>query len=1002
MKDFEKQYSMLNHAQKRVVEAIYWPVMVVAWPWTWKTQIIWLRTANLIKKWVANPGNILITTFTNAGVVAIKKRLLRFIWKEAHKVNVATLHSLCQDIISDNPEIFTQYKTWRPIESIESYEILSGIFKKLHEDWKIKTLSYFQNEINCIKNCLSSISQIKQGWLTPDEFNFAIKKEEKINNDIISELDLTKWKYKKEKELMLKNTQKQKELFLIFDEYSRILKQKELYDFNDMINFVLDALKKNQSLSQDYAEKFQFIMVDEFQDTNNAQNTIIELILSQWNDKNIMVVWDDDQSIYRFQWANLENMLSFSQKMNLENVESIVLDTNYRSWQDILTASEVLIENNTQRITNKVSNLEKHFKQWNQNIKNITPKKVICKDIPWEKQFVLEKIKELSNELDYSQIAVIVRSNSEIIEWWNFLLNSWIEATFKQKSNILDSEKVILLIKSLKIFNDAFSSNQEIIDFLIWWLFDFEKIDILRINKYLYTYNYTKNVYSYKGFFEAISDEKILDEIDLLSREKVESFKFFVFEMQEILKNSSILEFFHIYIDRIWLVEKIEQSGNFDDLQDLFSLFEYIKNLLDINKNLTIAELISKLESHIDYNIEIKRQIERKSTSWVQVMTAHSSKWLEFDAVFMPSCYSKNWESKKASPTFVRLPAWVSWEWLTLWHTSKDEQKITKIEDERRLFFVWLTRAKTYLFVSIPKQKWDKEVVESTFISETQGHFYEESFESIGEEISLVNLLKPSYFSWKKQELEYIENFFENYVLSPSDLNKFIEDPLLFLKEVIFRYPFKDNLHTIFWKVYHKTLEVFYLDFKKKWILESKEFLFSKFEYYLSKAFLSPSDFEWLKEKWLLALEDYYNRISWENREILSLEHNFASENIVFSWVPITWKVDKIILNKTSDLTLIDYKTWKYKSSNALKWLTSTWDANYFRQLLFYKILCENSKAFWKYKVWTLWIDFVADKDWKNLLLELNVTQDEIDNFIYELTNSYKNMKDINFWKTLI
>ncbi len=122
--NFEEEFNKLNTKQKEAVDSIYWPVMVVAWPGTGKTQIIGLRTANIILKSAVEPNNILITTFTEAWVIAIRERLTRFLWNEAYKVNVSTIHSLSQEIIKTFPEKFIEYKAWTPIDDVDSLEAL--------------------------------------------------------------------------------------------------------------------------------------------------------------------------------------------------------------------------------------------------------------------------------------------------------------------------------------------------------------------------------------------------------------------------------------------------------------------------------------------------------------------------------------------------------------------------------------------------------------------------------------------------------------------------------------------------------------------------------------------------------------------------------------------------------------------------------------------------------------------------------------------------------------
>jgi DNA helicase-2/ATP-dependent DNA helicase PcrA len=174
----------------------------------------------------------------------------------------------------------------------------------------------------------------------------------------LSEIKPTLKKYENTRVKQEKHINKLNDLVIFFDEYNKYLRERSLYDFNDMINFVLEKFEQDYELKAHYAEKYQFIMLDEYQDTNNAQNKIIDLILSVSEDEpNIMTVGDDDQSIYRFQGANIENMLDFSTKY--KNTNFIVLENNYRSNQQILNIAELLINNNNESLSNKISSINK-------------------------------------------------------------------------------------------------------------------------------------------------------------------------------------------------------------------------------------------------------------------------------------------------------------------------------------------------------------------------------------------------------------------------------------------------------------------------------------------------------------------------------------------------------------------------------------------------------------------------------------------------------------------
>ncbi len=420
MNNLQQEFKNLNSAQKDAVETIYWPVMVIAWPWTWKTQIIWLRTANIILKAWVNPENILITTFTDAWVVAIKQRLLKFLWPISYKVWVSTIHSFASEVIASFPEKFIEFRALSLIDEVESYEILTQIFDKLCTDWKIESLVSSFDKYYYLREIKQKIDVLKKEWITFASIRNSFvwmqqeldeKKEEALNNKRIKDPVA---KIQKLQEDLDKQILRLEELMLISKEYWDFLKNAWKYDFNDMIEFVLTKFQEDDDLKMHYAEKYQFVMIDEFQDTNNPQNEIFNLIMSVWESRNIMVVWDDDQSIYRFAWANIENMLDFTVKYN--DTKVIVLTQNYRSNQYILDASKSLIDNNFERISKRLSFVDKTLvSSWALSNSNSKVKVYEWISTIEEKVFIIDKIsKKLESWLNPKEIAIIVRSNSEV------------------------------------------------------------------------------------------------------------------------------------------------------------------------------------------------------------------------------------------------------------------------------------------------------------------------------------------------------------------------------------------------------------------------------------------------------------------------------------------------------------------------------------------------------------------------------------------------------------
>lgn len=1028
--NFQELYDKLNESQREAVDHIEWPAMVIAGPGTWKTQVLWARTANLILKSWVSPENILITTFTESGVVAIKERLHKFIWTDALKVYISTIHSLASDVIKSFPEKFEFEKTSSLIDDVDSLEILSEILERLVDEKKLEYLCTNYDKLFYLSDIKRAIWNLKQEWVSVEKLEVLTDHEkvyydelleEKRNNKRIKSIE----KYEKEYATTLG---KMRELALVYREYGKTLKEKSYYDFSDMINFVLEKFKIDEDLRYYYAEKFQYIMLDEYQDTNNAQNQIIDLILSVSPDKdkpNIMVVWDDDQSIYRFQWANIENMLDFSNKY--KDTHFIVLEKNYRSTQSILDTSSSLIKNNFERLVNKINWLKKDLFSVKTEASNQPTFYSATNELD-EKNYVLDKIKNYP--LSHENIAIIVRSNKEVEEWSSFLQDNSIEVESKLKTNILKSDYIIFLLKYLEIVDNPYANEESFVDTLRCQFVDVDKIDILSINRYLYNTNYTRK--EKVRFFDVLKNLEHFEGIEFRNKQMLIDFRDNLIYLNSRLSTTNFIIFFNEFIEKNKVLDYIEKNWSFDDLQDIFSLFQKIKKWTEFNKNFSVKNLVSKISLHNKFNIIIERQILKTANKWVQIMTAHGSKWLEFDTVFIPGLYDWNWNNKKVIEK-LKLPRWIVWEWLQDAEDAKIEKKEKSLEEDRRLFFVALTRAQNYLFLSFSRSKETKINIMSQFIEELSWTINLIEQEKQDETLlvsSVKNMLLWSHSSLIKYsdlELKYIEEFLKNYKLSPSDLNKFLEDPSLFLKEAIFKYPFVDNEATIFWKVYHRSLELFFIKSKKEWTLPKLDYLTSTFTLLLKQEILTPEELDRLSERWIKWLSWYYENYKNSFKEFLELEYNFRSKNIVFEWIPLTWKIDKIEKydwfvesnNPWSSgqfalfkehIAIVDFKTWSVKRIGEIKWTDK--DGNkkpgfkewkYGRQLLFYKLLCELDKEFSsKFDITSMWLDFVEWKNDEYKIVEVDFSDEDYQEFKELVKDTRSKISDINFWKEFL
>ena len=310
-KKFEEEYQRLNEKQREAVDHIEGPVMVIAGPGTGKTQILASRIGRILLDTDTAPENILCLTYTDAGAIAMRRRLLQFIGPDAYKVNISTFHAFCHEVIQANLHLFEK-NTMDPMSELQQVELFKRLIDSFPRDHVLKRIRDPYYERPYLAKLFSAMK--REGWKPPflqerikayvedlpnrDEYRYKRAYKGKKAGDL-KEAD-----YNEEVERMAKLSAAVGE----FDRFQTMMRDRNLYDFDDMIIWVIDAFMNNPALKSRYQERFLYILVDEYQDTSGTQNRIVELLTDFWDQPNIFVVGDDDQSIYRFQGANIENM----------------------------------------------------------------------------------------------------------------------------------------------------------------------------------------------------------------------------------------------------------------------------------------------------------------------------------------------------------------------------------------------------------------------------------------------------------------------------------------------------------------------------------------------------------------------------------------------------------------------------------------------------------------------------------------------------------------------
>ena len=550
--DFSSRYQKLNPAQRQAVDHIDGPVMVIAGPGTGKTELLSMRAANILKRTDVLPENILCLTFTESGAHAMRERLSQIIGQDAYKIAIHTFHSFGSEVINQNGEYFYHGAHFRPADELSSHELISKIFDELEYDNPLAvkmngdypylndtlttiselkksgltsdellqvldandqvtdivepllreafgarisktTLGALQNIVGTIRE---SGGEVELTTITPLSRIIADSLESAIDEAGDSTKPLTAWKnawMKKDEagELILKSRERSKKLravSYVYFQYLSRMQEAELYDFDDMILRVVHAMEVFPELRFNLQEKYQYIMVDEFQDTNMAQMRILfDLTNNEINEgrPNIMVVGDDDQAIYSFQGADVGNIHNFRDAF--ATAELIVLTENYRSAPVVLSSARRVITLGTDRLENRIAELNK----------TLTPHKseegsgVTVAELPTindERHWLVQNIKEaIANGQNPSDIAVLARRHHEIVSLLPYFAKAGIRVNYERHDNVLDLEIIQIIEHISEILIALFESRLEDADsrlpeLLTHPAFGFSPADIWRLS----------------------------------------------------------------------------------------------------------------------------------------------------------------------------------------------------------------------------------------------------------------------------------------------------------------------------------------------------------------------------------------------------------------------------------------------------------------------------------------------------------------------------------------
>ena len=687
----------LNLEQKQAVSHSGSPLLVIAGPGSGKTRVITDRVIHLVNSGI-KPSEILCLTFSEKAADEMKQRLEKL--TDVTEMKISTFHSFAKDVLEDNV-----------LDS--GIGISSGVIKESAQlVWGLKNIDNFElehmeignNAIEIVKSVIDGISTFKGELISPEEL------QKYISTKLKKELDDA------EKDFLLKLS----DLCKIYFKYQEFQRNKTIIDFDDMIVQTVSLFKKKENVLSKYQKKFKHVLVDEFQDNNFAQLELVKLIAK---DGNITVVGDDDQSIYRFQGAHLTNFKDF--QSHFTNTTVVILNKNYRSPQNIVNLASQLLDSVPERHAKK---LKSEYEEG----EKITVAQ--CANESSEVEFIVKEIKNLlgkkikrrdgtTDPLTYSDFVVLARRKAEGEKFVKALKAHGIPTSFIGESNIFSSPIVRDFMAFLGISNKPTTSGIEINRLMK--NHGLNEINIAKIN-HAAKKKAKEDPTDIDFIFDVI---KNCDKIDITQKDQVKELAEQIQKTIDLESKMTVSEMVYEIIMSISdLYKKSIQSDTPKNRRNqliLKELYNIATEYESLNPQETLDDFINYLNLMGQFDVELKDGAGLNNT--VQVTTIHQSKGKEFPVVFIVDVAQNKLPLRYQAKKFY-VP-----NELSKGIIQSDDEKDLYIQEERRLFYVAMTRAQNLLYITYAKRYGQnvRETKPSRFLDEIKF-----------EENPLINLIK--------------------------------------------------------------------------------------------------------------------------------------------------------------------------------------------------------------------------------------------------------------------
>ncbi len=870
----------LNPVQKEAVTHGSGPLLIIAGAGTGKTKVITHRIAYLIASKAAKPEEILAMTFTEKAANEMEERVDLLIPYSYSFVEISTFNSFGERLLRDYGIELGYPPDFKLLDDVEQ-----AIFFREHLfQFPLEYYRPLSSPTKHIQELLDAVKRLKQEDIKPGQY---LKYCQLLKKDVSTQA---------EKEEFLKH----QEVAKVYEAYQGLLKREGMIDFEDQVLLVVELFRKRPSVLQEFQQKYKYILVDEFQDTNYIQFELLKLLAAQH--RNLTVCGDDDQSIFRFRGASLSNIYNF--RKIYPDYKKVVLNINYRSTQDILdSASQLIRKNNPDRLEYQEEinkKLESTIKSDGKCI-HMLPFETLSQEADSVAAIILEKFKE---GFRYGDIAVLVRRNADADPYLRALNMQGIPYRFSGSRGLYSQDEVKILVSFIRALAD-FEDSRSLFYLALSEIYRTDPYDLTVISNHAQKRHLPLHKV-FKKIHQGLSPVDISGTSEDRVKEIFEDLLYFV----KLASSENAGRTIYAFIERTGYLKSLVEKNDLEaelKIKNIRLFFDKVKNfseLTDDDSIYSFAQHLDLLQQVGDNPATAEAELEEDA---VHVLTVHKAKGLEFDVVFMVSLISDRFPGRERKEK-IPVPDKILKDKVPKGEKyGQAEKEKTSLQEERRLFYVGMTRAKKFLYLTWAKdyglkrlKKVSPFVLEAFDLPKAPGDVHRTSaLEEIKRYVQRAP--QPRVVSESAEKGLLTLSFFQ--------VDDYLTCPLKYKYRHVIRIPVLPHHNLVFGRVLHGVVHSYIQSKMAGRQLTEKELLKEYESRWINEGFLSREHEEMRKIAGRMALQMFFRREKKSDTLPRYLEKNFKwqENNIKF-----IGRWDRIDIADEGGI-IIDYKATEVK-----------------------------------------------------------------------------------------